>query len=96
MAQTARTISVYLPPGVRELLLLKVPEAELDHWALEAIVVEAAREHVISRSKAASLLGLDDYEARDAFFERHGLTNEYTLEQMEMDRKAIAVLHPRA
>jgi hypothetical protein len=43
---------------------------------VEALVVEAVREHIESRRKGASLLGLEDYESREAFFERHGLFNE--------------------
>jgi hypothetical protein len=45
-----------------------VPEKELDHWLAEAIVVAAVREHIISRRKAATLLGYEDYESREAFF----------------------------
>jgi|GEM_PF-1589638 len=92
MPQSANADSVSIPKEIRELLLLKVPEGELGYWALEAIVVEAAREHIISRRKAASLLGLQDYESRDAFFERHGLTHEYTVEMVEADLRAIRAL----
>jgi hypothetical protein len=50
------------------------------------------REHIISRRKAASLLGLDSYLDRNAFFVRHGLMNEYTLEMVEQDIRAIEKL----
>ena len=59
------------------------------NWGLEALVVEAARDHIISRRKAATLLGIQDYQAREDFFARHGLTNEYTLEMLDLDFKAI-------
>jgi hypothetical protein len=81
-----------VPLGVREVLLTKVPESEVDHWAAEAIAVAAAREHIISRRKAATLLGYEDYESREAFFEHHGLTNEYTVEMVEEDFGAIDAL----
>ena len=84
--------SIPLPPDLREVLLLKVPEAELTHWATEALVVEAAREGFISRRKAATLLGYDAYDAREAFFERHRLIEEYSLEMLEMDRRALEKL----
>jgi hypothetical protein len=71
------------------MILLKMPEGELHHWVLEAIVVEAAREHIISRRKTASILGFKDFESREAFFERHGLFIEYTMEMAEKDFKSI-------
>lgn len=92
MSQTMNIESVPLPPGIRDILLMKMPEDEVDHWAAEAIVVEAAREHLISRRKAATLLGYDDYQSRETFFERHGLTNEYTLEMVAEDFQAIDTL----
>ena len=78
-----------MPPGVRDLLLLKLQEGEIAGWAAEAIVVEAAREHIISRNKAATPLGYEDYESREAFFERHQLFNEYTHEMLDLDFKAV-------
>ena len=57
--------------------------------ATEALVVEAAREHLISRRRAATLLGLEDFEAREAFFGRHQLFNENTVEMVEQDFSAI-------
>lgn len=95
MTHRTNNESVPLPTGIREILLTKMPESELDHWAGEAIVVEAAREHLISRRKAATLLGYEDHDSREAFFERHGLTNEYTLEMVEEDFKAIDALRAK-
>jgi hypothetical protein len=95
MTQTMNSESVPLPSAVRDILLTKLPESELDHWAVEAIVVEAAREHIVSRRKAATLLGYADYESREAFFERHGLTNDYTLEMVEEDFQAIESLRAK-
>jgi len=87
--------SVPLPPGIRDILLMKMPADDVDHWAAEAIVVEAAREHIISRRKAATLLGYDDNQSRETFFDRYGLTNEYTLEMVEEDFQAISVLYAK-
>jgi len=89
MAQQAHLESISLPKNVKDALLSKLPEAEIATWAIEAMVVEAVREHFISRNKAATLLGFEDYESRDEFFERHELFNEYTLEMLEQDLKAI-------
>ena len=89
MSRAVDEPAVPLPQGLRELLLLKVPAAKLNDWALEAIVVEAAREHIISRRKSAELMGLTSSAEREAFFDRHGLTNEYTAEMVEEDFRAI-------
>ena len=95
MAQTASSQAIPLPGKVRDLLLLKVPDGELARWAVEAIVVEAVREHMISRNKAATFLGLEDYESREAFFERHGLLNSYTLEMIREDFETIDLLEAK-
>jgi len=92
MAEPAYIQPVPIPEDLRALLLTKLSEQQLTDWATEALIVEAAREHVISRRKAATLLGYQDYESREAFFARHQLFNEYTLEMWEQDLKSIEIL----
>lgn len=58
-------------------------------------MVEAVREHIISRNKGATLLGLEDYESREAFFDRHQLFNGYTFEMWEQGRESIEILQAR-
>lgn len=77
------------------MLLRRVAEKELDRWIAEAVVVEAAREHFISRRKAASLLGYEGTVDREAFFERHGLSSEYTSEMVEEDFATINALRAK-
>jgi hypothetical protein len=89
MIQAAHVHTVPIPDDLWALLLAKLSEQQLSDWATETLVVEAAREHVISRRKAASLLGYQDYESREAFFERHQLFNEYTVEMLDEDFKTI-------
>jgi len=95
MTEAANPQAVTLPPAVRELLLLGIPEGELNHWALEAILAEAARTHMVSRRKAATLLGLVNYKEREAFFERHSLTNEYTVDMVHEDFRTIEALEAK-
>jgi hypothetical protein len=95
MAQPAYIQPVAIPEDLRALLLAELGEKELSAWATEALVVEAARQHIISRRKAATLLGLTNYLEREAFFERHQLFNEYTLEMVEEDFKTIAILEEK-
>ena len=87
--QQAHFESVPIPEDLRALLLANRSEEQLTTWATEALVVEAVRQHIISRRKAATLLGHQDYESREAFFERYGLLNEYTLEMLERDLQTI-------
>ena len=95
MVQPAHIQTVLIPDDLRALLLAKLSEEQLSDWATEALVVEAAREHVISRRKAATLLGYHDYESREEFFERHRLFVEYTMEMWEQDLKSIELLEAR-
>jgi hypothetical protein len=95
MARPEKIQSDPIPADLRAILLTKLSEQQVAAWATEAVVVEAAREHIISRRKAASLLGLNNYVERHAFFERHGLTNEYTAQMVEMDIKAIETLRAK-
>ncbi len=95
MVQPAHIQPVAIPEDLRVLLLAELSEQQLSEWVTEAAVVEAARQHVISRNKAATLLAHDDYEAREAFFERHELYNEYTMEMWEQDLKTIEMLEAR-
>ena len=89
MAQRALKQTISIPQDLATLLTEKLGVRSLDSWGLEAVVVEAAKEHLISRGRAASLLGLEDYESRNQFFEKHGLLNEYTMEMLDEDFKRI-------
>ena len=89
------TESIPLPPGVRDIVLMKIAPSEFNHWAAERIVAGAAREHMISRRKAATLLGYESISEREAFFERNGLTSEYTLEMVDEDFAAIDALRSK-
>lgn len=95
MALPAHIQQVPIPEDLRTLLLAKLNDEQLSAWITEAAVVEAVRQHVISRNKGATLLGLEDYESRGAFFERHQLFNEYTIEMVEEDFKAIETLRAK-
>ena len=92
MAQPAYTETIELPIELHELLRTKLGDKSVASWLTEAAVVEAAREHFISRRKAATLLGYEDYESREDFFERHQLFIEYTMEMLEQDLKSSEAL----
>lgn len=89
MAQPVHLEPVPIPEALHELLVARLGEREVSSWATEAVVVESARQGLISRRKAATLLGIQDPSAREEFFERHGLILEYTAEMLEEDFKTI-------
>jgi len=89
MAKLAEIDAVAIPGELRALLVSRIEPSQVSGWATEALVIEAARQHIISRKKATTLLGITDYGEREAFFERHGLQLEYTMEMLDLDFKAI-------
>jgi len=92
MVQPIPPSAVNIPAEIKSLLAGEIGEAKFSAWVTEAVVVEAARQHIISRRKAATLMGLAGYEDREAFFERHDLRNEYTVEMVEEDFKTLEAL----
>ncbi len=88
-------IPVEVPEEFRKLIAKQRGEANLPQWASEALVIEAVREGLISRRKAAELLGIDGELDRDEFFARSGLIEEYTPEMLEQDRKSYEELIDR-
>ena len=87
MAPTELTVP--LPDALRDALVERLGPEGARGWGLEAMLVEAARQGLVSRRKAATLLGIDAPDDREAFFERHGLTLEYTPEMLEEDWRTI-------
>jgi predicted HTH domain antitoxin len=61
------------------------PGRDVARAALEAIVLEAIREHRLSEHQAASLLGLSRYEL-DGFLKQHEVWLDYSIEDLEKDR----------
>jgi len=89
MAQIVHVEPVAIPEGFRAILLGNLGETNLAAWETRALVVEAARQHIISRNKAATLLGFEDYESREEFFNQYELFNEYTVEMLDEDFRTI-------
>lgn len=62
---------------------------ELPRWALEAILVEANRQHRCSSGFLRHLLGLEIGEA-DALLASKGIFLDYTIEEIQQDAQVIA------
>lgn len=63
-------------------------EAQLTRWSLEALVIEAYREDLISRSKKGELLDLQFHE-REAWLKERDVPYLYELSDYEDDKRAL-------
>jgi predicted HTH domain antitoxin len=61
------------------------PGRDVARAALEAIVLEAIREHRLSEHQAATLLGFSRYEL-DGFLKQHEVWLDYSIEDLERER----------
>jgi hypothetical protein len=57
---------------------------DLSRAALEGLVAEACRTHLLSDHQAAELLGLSRYEL-DGFLKAHGVFLDYSIEDFELE-----------
>ena len=67
-------------------------EGDLQRAALEAIAVEAYREHKLSTFQLRRVLGLETRLEVDDFLKRHGVELEYTEADLQRDRAAHSKL----
>lgn len=82
------TLSVEVPEELRRILAERPGEAELPRWALEAIVLEAVREGILSRGRGGELLGLGFHE-REALYARRGLVYSYDAEELAAEGRDL-------
>jgi predicted HTH domain antitoxin len=68
--------------------ILAPPGQDLPRAAVEAIALEAYREHKLSTAQLRRLLGYQTRMELDGFLKDHGVELEYTLEDLERDREA--------
>ena len=80
-------ITVEIPAPLTEALALQKSPATLPRWVLEALVVEAVRQRLISRGCGGELLGLS-FGEREEFYARHGVTYELSDEELAEDEEA--------
>ena len=60
---------------------------DLSRAALEAIALEAYREHKLSTAQLRRLLGFETRYELDGFLKQHEVWLEYTWEDLEQDRE---------
>src|SRR6267154_6450775 len=67
---------------------LASPGQDLSRSAFEALALTAYRERKITTAQLRRLLGYETRMEVDAFLQRHGVELEYTLKDLELDRKS--------
>jgi predicted HTH domain antitoxin len=77
-------VTVEIPEIIARKLAQKNPD--VSHGVLEATVIEAVRDGVISAGKAAETLDVSRYEI-DGILKRAGVYLGYTAEDLERDRE---------
>jgi len=83
------TLHVPIPDELGRLLASRaLSEDELARWALEAILIEAYRERLLSRGKLGELLGLSFHE-REAFLAERGVPYNYDPDDLATDARTL-------
>lgn len=65
--------------------------SEMPRKLLEAFAADGYRSGTLSRGQVRRLLGLD-YWQTDEFLTQHGALREYSLTDLEIDRRSLATL----
>lgn len=65
--------------------------SEMPRKLLEAFAADGYRTGALSRGQVRRLLGLD-YWQTDEFLTQHGALREYTMADLEIDRRSLAAL----
>lgn len=84
MAQSTITVPESLTNAVEEGL----GKVDLPRWALEAMVLEALREGLITRGYGGEILGLGFHE-REAFYAQRGVVYDYSDEDLAQERRDL-------
>jgi predicted HTH domain antitoxin len=78
-----------LPDDLKGVLTSRLAsEDQLPRWALEAMVIEAYRERLISRGKLGELLGLAFHE-REEFLAGRDVPYNYGPDELEADARTL-------
>lgn len=85
------SVTVELPEPVERELATHWTEAQLSRKTLEALLIEAYREGLLSRGKVGELLGMG-FQEREAFLNERGVAYNYGIEDFEQDLRTMEAL----
>jgi hypothetical protein len=85
----ANTITVPFPERLRDALETRgVGETGIAHWSLQAIIIEAYREGLISRGMIGELLGMS-FEERETWLSERDVPYPYGVTDLQDDRQTF-------
>lgn len=67
---------------------------DLDRAAVEALAIEGYRTGRLTAGEVARILGLETSIAAQAWLSQHGVEHNYSLDDLEADRAALAKRFP--
>lgn len=82
------TSTITLPESLSAALDEGLGGGDLPRWALEALVVEAVRDGLITRGFGGDLLGIGFHE-REALYAKRGVVYDYGDEDLQRERADI-------
>lgn len=88
MSGSAPTETVTVPKSLAQAISQGQDPSAFERWALEAMVLEAVREGLISRGYGGELLGMGFHE-REKFYADHGIVYDTTIEEVMSDVRTI-------
>jgi hypothetical protein len=83
-------VTVQIPDELAE--RLTAAGGDLSHRALEAFALEEYKSGHLSMPELRQLLGYETRAALDGFLKGHGVFEEYTLEDLEKERRDLISL----
>ena len=82
------TSTITLPESLSDALDEGLGGGDLPRWALEALVVEAVRDGLITRGLGGDLLGIGFHE-REALYTRRGVVYDYSDEELAAESRDL-------
>ena len=76
--------ALQIPEGFKRAVEGKIAESDFSRWGIEALVLEAVREGLITRGYGGELLSLGFHE-REQFYATHGVTYDLTEDDLSQE-----------
>ncbi len=80
-------LTVHIPDDVAR--RIGASEGEISRRALEALALEAFGHGHVTKPELRRMLGFETREALDGFLKAHDIFMEYTLEELEQERRDL-------
>lgn len=81
-------IPIEVPAEFRQVLADQAGDASVPRWALEALVIEAVREGLVSRGFGGEMLGINFHE-REKFFASRGIVYDFSETELDAEQRDL-------